>query len=128
MTYNPQGLVKLNKVMSGGKNNFTNNLVGKRPSHTDKYIREYTNYPTDILCDFPEVAPNKKVHTNEKPISLLEYLIKTYSNEGEMVLDNCMGSGTTGIAAINTNRKFYGIEINDKYFNIAKDRINKITK
>ena len=127
MTYNPQGLIRINKVMHGGKGNFTNNLVGKRPSHKDKYVREFTNYPTDVLTEFPEVAPNKKVHTNEKPISLLEYLIKTYSNEKETVLDNCMGSGTTGVACCNLNRNFIGIEKDDKYFNIAEDRINNST-
>lgn len=123
MTYNPQGLIRINKTMRGGKSNFTNNLVGKRPSHKDEFVREFTNYPTDVLTEFPEVAPNKKVHTNEKPIPLLEYLIKTYSNEGDTVLDNCMGSGTTGVASINTNRRFFGIEINTEYFEIAKNRI-----
>ena len=64
-------------------------------------------------------------HPSEKPVTLLEYLIKTYTNEGETVLDNCMGSGSTGVACINTNRNFIGIEKDDKYFEIAKSRIEK---
>ena len=63
------------------------------------------------------------MHPTEKPVDLLEYLIKTYTNEGETVLDNCMGSGSTGVACINTNRNFIGIELDEKYFNIAKERI-----
>jgi len=65
-------------------------------------------------------------HPTQKPIALFEYLIKTYTNEGETVLDNCMGSGTTGVACVNTNRKFIGIEKDEKYFTISVDRINKI--
>lgn len=64
-----------------------------------------------------------RLHPTQKPVPLLEYLIKTYTNEGETVLDNCMGSGSTGIACINANRKFIGIELDEKYFKIAKDRI-----
>lgn len=123
MTYNPQGLIQIHKEMHNGKSNFTNTLAGKRPSHTDVYIREYTNYPTDVLDNFPELNPHKKVHPNEKPVNLLEYLVKTYSNEGEVILDNCMGSGSTGVACMNTNRDFIGIEKDDKYFEIAKNRM-----
>ena len=68
---------------------------------------------------------NKSVHPTQKPVDLLEYLIKTYTNEGETVLDNCMGSGTTGVACVNTNRNFIGIELDDKYFEIAKERIER---
>ena len=75
---------------------------------------------------------NKKINTNlhptQKPVALLEYLIKTYTNEGATVLDNCMGSGSTGVACVNTNRNFIGMEIDEKYFNIAKDRIEKCNK
>ncbi len=66
----------------------------------------------------------KRVHPTQKPVALLEYLIKTYSNKGETVLDNCMGSGSTGVAAVNTGRSFIGFEIDDKYFDVAKRRIN----
>ena len=62
-------------------------------------------------------------HPTQKPVELMEYLIRTYTNEGELVLDNCMGSGTTGVACLNTNRRFIGIELDKTYFNIAKERI-----
>jgi site-specific DNA-methyltransferase (adenine-specific) len=65
------------------------------------------------------------VHPTQKPIALMEYLVKTYSNENYTVLDNCMGSGTTGVACKKLNRNFIGIEMNEEYFNIAKDRIEK---
>jgi site-specific DNA-methyltransferase (adenine-specific) len=70
----------------------------------------------------------KRVHPTQKPVALMEYLIKTYTNEGETVLDNCMGSGTTGVACINTNRNFIGMELDDKYFEIAEKRINDTIK
>ena len=66
-----------------------------------------------------------RLHPTQKPVPLLEYLIKTYTNEGETVLDNCMGSGSTGVACVNTNRNFIGIELDEKYFNIAKERIEQ---
>ena len=65
-------------------------------------------------------------HPTQKPVALLEYLIKTYTNENELVLDNCMGSGSTGVACVNTNRNFIGIELDKNYFNIAKERIEKV--
>ena len=65
------------------------------------------------------------LHPTQKPVKLLEYLIKTYTNEGELVLDNCMGSGSTGVACVNTNRNFIGMELDNNYFNIAKERIYK---
>lgn len=79
--------------------------------------------PSDIL-EF-NVVPNRngKLHPTQKPIELLEWLVKTYSNEGDLVLDNCMGSGTTGVACKNLNRNFIGIELDINYFNIAKNRI-----
>jgi site-specific DNA-methyltransferase (adenine-specific) len=67
------------------------------------------------------------MHPTQKPVPLLEYLIKTYTNENEIVLDNCMGSGSTCIAAINTKRRYVGIEKEEKYFEIAKNRIEEVT-
>ena len=67
----------------------------------------------------------EKIHPTQKPVSVCEYFIKTYSNEGDTVLDNCMGSGTTGVACVNTNRRFIGMEKDDKYFEIAKERIER---
>ena len=122
MTYNPQGIIPINKVIKAGKGRF-GTVAGERPSHKAEFTREYTNYPTDVLLDFPELLSNQKTHTNEKPVELLEYLIKTYTNEGETVLDNCMGTGSCGVACKLTGRNFIGIELEKKYFAIAKDRI-----
>jgi len=72
--------------------------------------------------------PSKVLHNTQKPIALMEYLIKTYTNESETVLDFTMGSGSTGVACINTNRNFIGIEKEEKYFNIAQERIDKAQK
>ena len=66
------------------------------------------------------------LHPTQKPVSLLEYLIKTYTNKGATVLDNCMGSGSTGVACVNTNRNFIGIELDEKYFKIAERRIKDV--
>lgn len=80
-------------------------------------------YPKSII----EIsnAERNKIHPTEKPIFLMEYLIRTYTNEGETVLDNCMGSGSTGVACVNTGRNFIGIELDQHYFQIAKERIEK---
>ena len=69
--------------------------------------------------------PKERYHPTQKPVDLLEHLILSYSNEGETVLDNCMGSGSTGVACVNTNRRFIGIELDEGYFNIAKKRIEE---
>lgn len=90
------------------------------------YENKSTRYPVSIL-KFNN--PNYKgMHPAAKPVPLLEYLIKTYTNEGETVLDNCIGSGSTGIACVNTNRNFIGIELDENYFNIAKKRIEDVKK
>ena len=116
-TYNPQGLIEYNKINKRGS-------MGENWSemNSNNYIQRWTNYPTQILeCKYDK----QKLHPTQKPVALLEYLIKTYTNEGEIVLDNTMGSGSTGVACINTNRKFIGIELEEKYFNIAKNRIEE---
>ena len=79
-------------------------------------------YPQNILV-YSNASQKNKLHPTQKPVALLEYLIKTYTNEGNIVLDNCMGSGSTGVACVNTNRDFIGIELDKGYFNIAKQRI-----
>ena len=84
-------------------------------------------YPTSIIS-IGTVYRNKNVHPTQKPVPLLEYLIRTHTNEGETVLDNCMGSGSTGVACMNTNRNFIGIELDENYFNIAKQRIEEAEK
>ena len=95
--------------------------LGNKLNTNDEYM-SFTNCPNNILKykrDF------EKYHPTQKPIALLEYLIKTYTFKGETVLDNCMGSGSCGVACVVTNRNFIGIEKDDKYFEIAKDRIEK---
>lgn len=119
MRYYPQGLIPTHKVQK--MNNKFGSVAGKRPSHRD-VIQEFKNYPCDII-KFNSVP--KPIHPSEKPIDLLEYLIKTYTTENDTVLDNCLGSGSTGIACLNTNRNFIGIEKDDNYFNLAKSRIEQ---
>lgn len=86
-----------------------------------------TRYPQNIIS-FDVVPRSERCHPTQKPVALLEYLIKTYTNEGETVLDFTMGSGSCGVAAANTNRKFIGIELDETYFKIAQDRINAAIK
>lgn len=116
--YYPQDLVEINKVTKQGSKITDNHGGGKRKT---SYIQTHTNYPRSIL-EFKSVG--KTIHPTQKPVELFEYLIKTYTNEGETVLDNVMGSGTTAIAAINTNRKYIGFELDKDYFDIANNRIN----
>lgn len=82
-------------------------------------------YPVDVI-EFKH--DKEKLHPTQKPVALLEYLIKTYTNENDIVLDNCMGSGTTGVACKKLNRNFIGIELDENYFNIAKERINNTVR
>ena len=118
-TYNPQGLVPVS-VNSSRKNKSGNGNFGKV---SDKpYIQKEGNFPRSVLKLQHETSP---AHPTQKPVALMEYLIKTYTNEGDIVLDNCMGSGTTGVACKNLNRKFIGIEMDEKYYNIAKNRIKE---
>ena len=81
-------------------------------------------FPKEIIVESNANQLNRK-HPTQKPVALMEYLIKTYTNEGDTVLDFTMGSGTTGVACVNTNRNFVGIELDEKYFKIAEERINK---
>lgn len=93
---------------------------------TEKNKKGNERYPKNLLSystQSSECSNSKRKHPTQKPVALLEYLIKTYTNENELVLDNCMGSGSTGVACVNTNRNFIGIELDEKYFNIAKERI-----
>lgn len=91
---------------------------------TEKEVSRVTDkkYPKTIL-DFSNASQKDKFHPTQKPVELLEYLIRTYTQEGEIILDNTMGSGSTGVACVNTNRNFIGIELDKDYFNIAKERI-----
>lgn len=79
-------------------------------------------YPQTVVA-FAVESPTNTVHPTQKPVALMEYLIRTYTNEGDVVMDNCMGSGTTGVACMNTKRGFIGIERDPDYFKIAETRI-----
>jgi len=119
MKYYPQGLKDCNKTVTTTIKNST----GKTAKDFDYYKRQITktNYPKDLIYFKQE---SKKVHPTQKPVALMEYLIKTYTNENETVLDFTMGSGTTGVACKQTNRNFIGIEKEEKYFKTAQERIN----
>ena len=104
-----------------GKDPVNNNYGNYKP--VDSGTEDDMKYPGSILC-FRKPHPSVAEHPTQKPVSLLEYLIMTYTNEGDTVLDNTMGSGSTGVACVNTNRNFIGIEKDKKYFDIAERRIN----
>ena len=123
-TYNPQMRTGFKpykcKQGSGSSNwNYNENFGG--------YITENNGErcPIDII-EFKR--DKEKLHSTQKPVALLEYLIKTYTNENETVLDNCMGSGSTGVACVNTNRNFIGIELDENHYKIAKERINNTVR
>lgn len=96
--------------------------------YNDGIERTYTHKNPQSIIVFSKQSDGKYVHPTQKPVALMEYLIKTYTNKDELVLDNCMGSGTTGVACVNTNRRFIGIEKDDNYFKIAQERINAVEK
>ena len=137
--YYPQGvkpvnITKRNNPNSKWRENKGYSTGGNKLNSYTEYIQKFRGYPSNIL----QFARNKNaVHPTQKPVALLEYLIKTYTQENQLVLDNTMGSGSTGVACMNTNRRFIGIEFNpekdrqgsykepDKYFKHAKERIEK---
>ena len=123
-TYNPQKSIG-NKNHNRGSNDkpITNKAYGKHFLIDNSEDLGNLKHPKSIL-NFEAIHPSKKKHTSEKPVALLEYLTKTYTNEKDTVLDFTMGSGSTGVAAKNLNRDFIGIELDPSYFKIAEDRIN----
>jgi len=132
MTYNPQGLVavsikKKNSEKRIGKMlNQAHHLGPNNKLISDsEYTQNFTNYPNEML-EFD--IEYDTVHETQKPVKLIEHLIRTYSNENDMVLDNTMGSGTTGIGCVNTGRRFIGIELVEKYFKLSKYRIQEAQK
>lgn len=118
--YIPQGLKKLEKPKVKKRKASKSEQIYKETTLLKEHKIEYTNYPNNVLYFDKE---SKTVHPTQKPHDLLAYLIKTYTKEGDLVLDNCMGGGNTGIACATTNRRFIGIELDNKYFEIAKERI-----
>lgn len=115
--YYPQGLIEINKVTKQGSRVTDNNVGVVRNT---EYVQTHTGYPRSILQYKSE---GKTVHPTQKPVALFEYLIKTYTKEGDLVLDNTAGSGTTAIAAENTNRKWICIEQSEEYTTKAVERI-----
>ena len=122
LTYNPQ-MTKAEKVRVDKEREIPNGEAFNGNVTKRIYNNRGMKYPKSILT-ISNASQKGKVHPTQKPVPLMEYLIKTYTNEGETVLDNCMGSGTTGVACMNTNRNFIGIELDKKYFEIAKERMN----
>ena len=117
MKYNPQGVITSEKVK---KNNVKYEGLHSNPSK-EEYKETGTNYPKSIQV----FSKDSGLHPTQKPVALFEYLIKTYTNEGDLVLDNCAGSGTTGVACRNLNRKFILIEKEEKYCEIANQRLRQ---
>lgn len=123
---NPQNVLIWDKVIHGMgdlKRSFGNRYESI-VFHANKDFRFNGKRPTDIMR-FNRVPASKLIHPNEKPIELLEYLIKCTTHENATILDCCAGSGSTGIACINTNRNFIGMELDDNYYEIAKNRIEE---
>ena len=125
-TYNPQmvkydGKPRTNKVKNGKMGTLTDQQKKKVFEYKDTGWR----YPTQVW-KFKRDCLKSNLHQTQKPIALLEELVKTYTNENDVVLDFTMGSGSTGVACVNTNRRFMGIELDDTYFTIAKERIEKV--
>ena len=132
-TYNPQMTdAKSDRIRPISKPKENTSETNKQASgKTRQYSENYDNtkrFPRKIIevsCRLAECNSLNRVHPTQKPELLMEYLIKTYTNDNEVVLDFTMGSGTTGVACVNTNRNFIGMELDDKYFEIAKKRIEK---
>ena len=122
MNYYPQGLQVKNSFTRQGKKETTN--YGKQDRGDGGYLQELSGYPHDII-QFNSESTRYVLHPTQKPVALFEYLIKTYSNEGDVILDNCASSFTTAIACINTNRKYICIEKDPGYFEIGTERIRK---
>ena len=119
LTYNPQKLVKKHRYE---KKNDSNGEAFGGGRVERMHDNKGEGYPKEIIT-ISNADQTMRVHPTQKPVALMEYLIRTYTNEGETVMDNCMGSGTTGVACVNTNRNFIGIEQDAKYFTIAEQRI-----
>jgi site-specific DNA-methyltransferase (adenine-specific) len=125
-TFSKKGIMNYYPIMEQGeKYNGSQRKSGKMKFHTNPegivFKGRDTRYPSSVL----NFNCQRGLHPTQKPVALMEYLIKTYTNEGDTVFDGFMGSGTTGVACKNTGRNFIGIELDENYFNIAKERINQ---
>ena len=121
-TYNPQ--MREREKPRKSKNRATQEVYGKTQEVFDGEVLD-KKYPINLITFSKSSQKDFTLHPTQKPVSLLEYLIKTYTNENETVLDNCMGSGSTGVECINTNRNFIGFELDKHYCDIANERIQK---
>lgn len=123
-TYNPQGIIIHDKpiISRGKKDKGKGNSVYHFDTLQKDTVTYVTNYPRQIL----NIPCERGLHPTQKPVKLFEYLIKTYTNPGELVLDNCMGSGTTAVACINTGRKYTGFEWDEQYYNVIQERLAKL--
>jgi DNA modification methylase len=131
MEYNPQGIIPSGKRKVTNSTHSGNTMGGidkksSRPNQIGIEYDSFTNFPNDVL-EYSNME-KRGLHPTQKPLELMEYLISTYTNENETVLDFTMGSGTTGVACVNLNRNFIGIEQDANYFDIATDRISKEEK
>ena len=122
-TYNMQ-LRRLNRPIKQSRKNKAGNL-GHHSNDSGNYYQLETGFNFSDI-HFPNPSGSGHLHSTQKPVPLFEYLIRTYTNEGDLVLDNCMGSGTTAIACLNTGRNFIGIEKDETYFKIIENRIKEL--
>lgn len=127
MPYNPQGLQSCWQKDKSHKTSLVMHSGTFQNTKESHYVRTETGFPRMVL-DFKKNPKDSKYHLNAKPVPLLEYLITTYTNPGEVVMDNCMGSGSTGVACVNTGRRFIGMELDRVCFGIAQRRINEALK
>lgn len=127
-TYNPQGIIPCNKTVKQKLSNLNESVyLNNNFKDVEIYEKKYTNYPSTILKIGKHINSKgrKHLHPTQKDVELLKYLIKTYTNENDVVLDSCMGSGSCGVACLNTNRNFIGIELDEEFFQIAQKRIKE---
>lgn len=121
--YNPQGLIRIENPKPKLRKEIKRKDWIYRDTLNGEFTSQWTNYPNNVL----QFKSERGFHPTQKPVPLFEYLIKTYTDEGMTVLDNCMGSGTTGVACLYTNRRFIGIEQDEAYFKVALDRIGSVS-
>jgi len=127
LQYNPQGFCSAINIIERHKALPVDGINRWNKLSKTKFKSNGYNYPKNII-KFNAVSKKDRFHPTQKPVALCEYLIKTYTNEKDLVLDNCMGSGTAGVACVNLKRSFIGIEKESKYFRIAKKRIKEAKK
>jgi site-specific DNA-methyltransferase (adenine-specific) len=119
--YNPIMREGFKPYATKGRSNKLSSHYMKNFTPSDTGSKDGKRFPVSIL----KFNTERGLHPTQKPVALFEYLIKTYTNEGDIVLDNCMGSGTTAVACLNTNRNFIGFELDENYFKLAKERIGQ---